>query len=547
MPVQPAVNFAPPPLRASPRPALGYEPANVSSAATAASIQAALRAAGGGEVRQLFALYRDLCADSHVQAELQKRKLAVLNQPWSILPWDAEDAADAAAAEAVERLVDDCRNWNDGLAHLLDATVWPLAVVEKVFRPAEAGLRFTLDRLAPVNPVTFCLRATGPGTGQASDANAWEPDLRFYRVTEDGRVETSAATATPADPARHVVHRGHLMAGQRDNWGGPLRGVVFWWLLRNLGREYFGRTMERFGVPFIAGHVDARDKAAVEFLQEQFSLSTKIGGLVVDEATRIELKEIALSGAADAHERFITLCNREISVLIVGQSLSAKPEATGLGSGVAALQGEVRADIRQWDAMKLGETLRWQVFMPFLRYNGLAGRAPRIVWGGDSPAEIASTADLLVKLNQAGLEPTDAALPSGSEKVGYELQRKAPPPAFGLASDAAGDGRSPRSEARMEAFAARGLPGAGADPTDPIVRARTAALARAYRGSLAPFRQAVLESATPEAALARLRTLYADWSPARVADELETALQIATAAGAAAGVARDFKASDAAR
>ena len=71
------------------------------------------------------------------------------------------------------------------------------------------------------------------------------------------------------------------------------------------------------------------------------------------------------------------------------------------------------------------------------------------------------------------------------------------------------------------------------DPTDPIVRARTAALTQAYRGSMAPFRQAVLLSNSREAALARLKALYTDWPAQRLAEELETTLQIAAAAGAA--------------
>jgi hypothetical protein len=53
-----------------------------------------------------------------------------------------------------------------------------------------------------------------------------------------------------------------------------------------------------------------------------------------------------------------------------------------------------------------------------------------------------------------------------------------------------------------------------------------------------PFRQAVLLSNSREAALARLKALYTDWPAQRLAEELETALQIAAAAGAAGESAR---------
>src|SRR5947207_9002418 len=54
---------------------LRYEPENVSSSATVATVQGALRMAEAGDTRQLFALYRDLSGSgSHVYCELSKRK-----------------------------------------------------------------------------------------------------------------------------------------------------------------------------------------------------------------------------------------------------------------------------------------------------------------------------------------------------------------------------------------------------------------------------------------------------------------------------------------
>ena len=147
----------------------------------------------------------------------------------------------------------------------------------------------------------------------------------------------------------------------------------------------------------------------------------------MDEESQIELKEIATSNMADAYEKFINVCNREISKVIVGQTASGEVQASGLGSGMSDLAGEVRDDIQAFDKMKLGETLRRQLFEPFLRINGFTGRAPKIVWGGLSPEDSAAIADLLVKLAQASLEPTDDALPNISEKVGFELRRKAAP------------------------------------------------------------------------------------------------------------------------
>jgi phage gp29-like protein len=522
------------------RPSLSAEPRAVSSTVTAASIQSALRSAEAGDTRNLFALYRDMALDNHVQAELQKRKLAVICEPWQIIPNDKASPADVAAAQACDVLIERCSNWSDGLAAQLDATIWPLATCEKIYRPGADGLRYELDKFVPVNPTTYCWLKPASGNPHSAilTPQSFEPDLWFYQVNENGTVSSEAK---PADPDRHWVYRGHLMHGVRDNWGGPMRGLLFWWLLRLKGREWFAHLIETWGKPYPAAFVDPQDSAGIAMLEAAFSPDKRIHGLVVSNSTRLELQEIALSGSADAHEKFGNLCNREISLLIVGQTLSSQAQPTGLGSGTADLQSEVRADIRAWDQQKLGESIRQQVFAPFLRINGLPGRPPRIVWGGVSQAKVAATAAVLVQVTQAGLEPTDAALPGLSESIGFELQRKAPAPApaggfGGFGGFSADSVLRPPSSVLLPA-AARGIP-KPPDAGEKLVRTHSADLARAYRGALAPFRQAILESTSREDCLERLKALYADWPGERLAAELDRALQIAAAEGAAHGVSR---------
>jgi len=55
-------------------------------------------------------------------------------------------------------------------------------------------------------------------------------------------------------------------------------------------------------------------------------------------------------------------------------------------------------------------------------------------------------------------------------------------------------------------------------------RARAADLSIAFRGSLAPVRQLVLESQTPQECVDRISAFYAEWSPAKLAALLEVAL-----------------------
>jgi phage gp29-like protein len=518
---------AAPPTNPPPRPRLGYEPTNLSSTATSATIQAAIRSAEAGDTRNLFTLFRDWTYDSHVAAELGKRKLAVLCQTWTLVPHDPKNPADVRARDAIDQMISRCPAWNDSLVHLLDGVLWPVAVGAKVFRAGSDGLRYELEQIARVDPSLFCFYQS-TFTRNENDAQQWEPDLRLYPVAPNGAVTYSWTAAQPLDPMRHVVHRGHLMTGQRDNFGGPFRSIGFWIYLRSESRYWFARTMERYGMPFVVGKVDASDAPAVTMLETAFAEASRLFGLVVDQGTQIEMKEIALSGTADAHERFLQLCNREISLVIVGQTLSSQAQPTGLGSGTAALQGQVRADVTSYDKLTLAETLRQQLFRSFLEINGIQGEPPRILWGGDDEAKRATIATLLVQIAGAGLEPADDALPGISETLGFQVQRKAVapvPPAFGPRTFAA---VRPLS-AQVAVADAVGVP---ASWLDPVAEFLTNLEAKARDGSLTDVD--LLDFLTK--AQARIPELLGKMDMAALAAAMEKDMGNAVLAGARDGI-----------
>ena len=67
----------------------------------------------------------------HLTAEWAKRKSVITGNPEALVPYDPENADDVVACEVIKQMIDGCRNWFDALNHLLDATLYPLAVCEK--------------------------------------------------------------------------------------------------------------------------------------------------------------------------------------------------------------------------------------------------------------------------------------------------------------------------------------------------------------------------------------------------------------------------------
>jgi hypothetical protein len=96
----------------------------------------------------------------------------------------------------------------------------------------------------------------------------------------------------------------------------------------------------------------------------------------------------------------------------------------GDGGANAKLKGTVREDVRMLDQVKLSHTVTKQIFTPFLVLNGIAGRC-KASWGGLSAEEVAATGALLVQASQSGLEPTDDAIETLSERFGFGVQRAA--------------------------------------------------------------------------------------------------------------------------
>jgi len=383
---------------------LRSEPAAIAQEMDVDRVHAVIRSAESGFTRDLFTLYRDVVVtDSHMQNEFSKRKLAVLGDKMSVLPWDKTLPADVDAAVAVETMIHNCRSWKTACIHLLDACLWPVAVVEKVFIPAGGG--FALSNLVPV-PHYLLDFSSGA--------------MRIHDV--DPASGSILSTSREVDPARYIVHRGHLLTTP-DNWGGPMRSILFWWLLGNMSREWWGRFLDRYGSPFIVAKYPKGDDASRNTLKNALALSVKLGGLVVTDECMVELVQSASSTSGDAYDKFLTICQREKSKLILGQTISSEAQATGLGSSVATIHESVRQDIREWDSTSLGDTLRIQLFAQFIQINGLVATTPTLTWGSVSPAELKTKADLLVSLKQAGLRLTDDAVAILSEQIGYALER----------------------------------------------------------------------------------------------------------------------------
>lgn len=453
----------------------------------------AIRAARGGSVQLLFALYRDIVlTDSHIQAEMFKRKLAVLGDPFSFTPYDKDQPADVAAASLCESMVYDLRgSWRVACGHLLDSVLWPVAVVEKLYRP-EGGI-FRLSELIPV-PHHLLDFSTGRLMIRDTDDDGQPLDTLHCPIEE-----------------RYIVHRGHLLTTP-DNYGGPMRSLIYWWLGSMMSRDWWARFLDRYGMPFLVGKYEPGNTSDRNILMGAFSAANKVFGLAISKNTEVEVIEAQRTGA-DCFNVFVGMCNREKSKLILGQTLSAQTDATGMGSGVADLQSNVRDDIRTFDGALLAETLRWQLFEQAIRLAGQSGEAPTLMWGAETAGDLKVTADLLASFNQAGIEVDDPGIEVLSERSGIPLRRRAGAPAYS----------QPFMTMQAEATQQASNP---ISQSDDIAASRSAALSHALRSFPAEVARIIRESRSAAECMERIEALYANHDHRPAAHILEDALAL---------------------
>ena len=454
------------------------EPPQFGNQVTLQNIQQAIQNARSGETYYLFALFRDMIEnDPHLQAEIGKRIMAFAGQHESIEPFDKENQDDVQAAEMIVDMIDNCDNWREGLLHLANGHVWPIAGCEKIFEAVPSSEQYKYKhrvnyRLKKLHPIPYALYTykvsfynvnsigstpqasllpaptltntgaipnnQGPNTPTAlnlkgvkilNPALVWNPDdwnadLRFYNVLSNGLIDWSLSGCYKPDPERHILHSANVAtASMPVNYGGLLGSLIFPWFLSIQGRDWFSRAMERYASPFSVAYANTSNKNILDALTKAFSQATKINGLIVPPQCKIELKEVMVSSMADGYAKFIEMLNVAKTTALLGQGLSTSAKGgAGFGSGVADLQGEVRSDWCIYDQRAFGKMEEQQIFEQYLRINGCKGRVPKSCRGGLTLSNQALKAKTLVDLRTAGFAADESAIPDLSKEFGTKLR-----------------------------------------------------------------------------------------------------------------------------
>lgn len=479
---------------------------------TPAKLARILEDAERGDMIAQFDLFEDMEEkDGHILAEMGKRKRGLLGIAWDIQAPRNATAAETKLAEAVREQIQEIPNLEDVLLDMADAVGKGFAALEIEW--ARAGASWL--------PGKVCFR---PQQWFQLD-QATRTEVRLRDGTADGG---------ELQPFGWILHVHRARSGYIARAG--LHRALCWpYLFKNYSVRDCAEFCEIYGLPVRLGRYPsgAGDKEKATLLSAVVGLGHAAAG-IIPEGMSIEL----LEAAKGTHEPFafiVDWAERTESKLILGQTTSSEAKATGLGSGVAQLHGEVRRDILEADAIQLAGTLTRDLVYPLAALNfGQMDprRAPRWVFDTREAADLKTLGDALKTVVDMGVRvPVSyvyerAKLPQPKENEPVLERGRASPPAQ---PPAIGGEAAARLAVLATAFEDR-TPASFADQ-DALDRTLATlppeALQRQMEGPLKPVFELIERGASFEEIGGALAEAYPDMDASRLEELLARALFVA--------------------
>ncbi|MBI2313574.1 MAG: DUF935 domain-containing protein [Betaproteobacteria bacterium] len=475
-------------------------------------LAAILEGAEAGELSAQADLFADMEEkDGHILAEMGKRKRALLTLPWDVVPPASASAAEKKLAEEVKEWLAARTDFDDLLFDLMDAAGHAYSCIEIEW--ARLGRDWYPQRLHHRLPGWFQLDRT---------------------TRSELRLRDGSADGAALQPFGWIVHLHKAKSGHIAR-AGLHRALAWPYLFKNYGVRDLAEFLEIYGLPVRLGKYPAGAAASEKatLLKAVVEIGHNAAG-VIPEGMAVEL----LEAAKGTHEPFVAMfdwCERTESKVILGQVLSAEAKATGLGSGVANLQSEVRDDLKVSDARQVAGTLSRDLIYPWLALNrGLAdpSRAPRFVFDTQAPEDLKLYAESLPKLVGIGMQiPTAYAHERLRIPRPQEGEEVLSPPA-GAAPAPAGREEQPgraAAAARMAALSAEAVD--PAHPADLVASRMAEEAAPEIEGWLEAIRTLVEEAESLEALRDALLATYGDLPAEDLARVMQAGLAVADLAG----------------
>lgn len=255
----------------------------------------ALKAADQGKVKELHELYDDILLDTKLTDAIGKRIEAVLESNLTFINADKEEV------EEITSLMETLE-WEELLTIIMQARFWGRSGAELSFADSKLGVEEIPGKHINLKDQTILLRDTD-------------------------------RTGIPYKDDPFII----ILGKERSH--GLLLKVAPYVIYKRGGFGDWAQWIELFGMPQRVGKYNIHDPESRAALEEALERAGSAPWLTVPEGTAIENVETSTGNGA-AYDDFRKACNEELTVAILGQTLTT----TQGDSGARAL-GEVHQEI----------------------------------------------------------------------------------------------------------------------------------------------------------------------------------------------------------
>ena len=318
--------------------------------------------------------------DGELDAHVRTRKSGVSSLKWEILP--AGESPDAGKAAAFcRRAVAAIPNMKQTVFDLMDAVPKGLSVLEIQWETAA--------------------RQWGPARLM------WRPQ-RWFRFADDGEtllLSDTSGRGTELNPLNFIVHSAKARSGFSAR-AGLLRSCVRAFIVRHLSWKDWMAFAEVYGMPPRLGRLRegvAWDSDEARQLWDAVRALGMDAAAVVREGNQIEVMDTRAMGEGEIFQRILERAGREMTLAILGQTLTSSGEQGG-SYALGTVHNMVRRDLVESDAHALEETLTDQLLSPIVRLNlGPQAPVPRWHFVIEQSHDLIELAGTIKTLAEAGL------------------------------------------------------------------------------------------------------------------------------------------------
>lgn len=360
-----------------------------------------------------IAYLEDIEKDTHLKSQLATRRQKLIKKGWRIVAAEKNGKSTARSREirdfVYDQLMDMKGSFEKDIEAMLDAVSKGFSITEKNFMYIRSGkwagkTGLASLRFKPAKYFSFKYDKYGHYTLRQIDPDPSGVDLNLSKFI-------------------------HLIAGNNDEnpYGdGVTSSCAFWVWLKKNEAKFWAIYSERFGMPLtkitLPNNPTEADKTAADNLIDAIQTTS---GIRVPKGFEADFMEAVRRGDVN-YDNFIERCNKEISKVVLGATLTTEEGKRGQGS-YALGQGHtaIMEDYIIFDAAMTSQAINEQLIRQLVDLNYSTTEYPRFEWLGVNIGSLISFSQSIGTLVDKGFKVpvsyvrnmTGIPEPEGDEEV----------------------------------------------------------------------------------------------------------------------------------